>query len=117
MILFVTTRQLERWREVSQRLARHSGPARVLSALPHRSCASAHGETWTHSGQRLSGFTTLDALLASRAPKALLVIDPIEAALAVTIATRVQPSLVRVGFSAGPLDALRNAASVDSSAS
>ena len=57
-----------------------------------------------------SGFTTLDALLASRAPKALLVIDPIEAALAVTIATRVQPWLVRVGFSAGPLDALRNAA-------
>jgi hypothetical protein len=57
-----------------------------------------------------SGFSSIDAVLASHAPEAALVIDPVEAALAVTSARRTAQWLVRAGVPAEAVNALAAAA-------
>jgi hypothetical protein len=57
-----------------------------------------------------SGFTSIDSILASRAPFATLVMDPIEAALAVSTSRRTEQWLGRTGVSRAAVAAIENAA-------
>lgn len=56
-----------------------------------------------------SGFSSIDAILASRAPEAVLVMDPVEAALAVDSAKRTARWLVQAGVSESSLSVIVNA--------
>jgi hypothetical protein len=57
-----------------------------------------------------SGYSTIDALLASRAPTIRLVIDPVEAALAASSVRRIVPWLERAGVQSEAIAAIAEAA-------
>jgi len=58
-----------------------------------------------------SGYSSMDAILASRAPIVRLIIDPVEAALATTMVRRIAPWLERAGVPHDAVLAIADAAS------